>query len=75
MPNHKLSRNVCLEKIVLFSRSWCHKQNLFSGGGGGGDGDVDDDDDDSFLKVMLYYNFKAVSYFANPHDRAMSVRK
>jgi len=49
---------------------------LFSGGGGGGgDGDVDDDDDDSFLKVMLYYNFKAVSYFANPHDRAMSVRK
>jgi hypothetical protein len=22
----------------------------------------------AFLKVILYYNFKVVSYFANPHD-------
>jgi len=30
--------------------------------------DVDDgDDDDKFLKVMLYYNVKAVCYFANLH--------
>jgi hypothetical protein len=26
-----------------------------------------DDDDDKFLKVILYYNVKAVCYFANPH--------
>jgi hypothetical protein len=36
---------------------------------------VKNDDDDKFLKVMLYYNVKAVCYFANPHDRATSVQK
>jgi len=31
------------------------------------DDDDDDDDDDKFLKVILYNNGKAISYFANPH--------